>query len=81
MTNRDSKTPPPASAVPPGAATSQPAGSNSERWDEEDGEQWRHPPVTPKDANPLDSLGRAVSDAVTGSEGSVEQARKENAKP
>lgn len=33
--------------------------------DEED--QWRHDPVAPKDEkNPLDSLGRSVSDVVTG---------------
>ena len=81
MTNRDTKTPPPASAVPPAAAPGQPAGSNSERWDAEDGEQWRHPPIAPKDANPLDSLGRAVSDAITGSEGSLEEARNKNGKP
>ena len=37
-------------------------------WDDDEGENWRHAPVAPKDANPLDSLGHAVTDSVTGSE-------------
>ena len=36
-------------------------------WDDDEGENWRHAPVAPKDQGVLDSLGRAVSDAVTGS--------------
>ena len=37
-------------------------------WDDDEGENWRHAPVAPKDANPLDSLGQAVTESVTGSE-------------
>jgi hypothetical protein len=33
---------------------------------EDDEEPWRHPPVAPKDAGIADSLGKAVSDVVTG---------------
>ena len=36
--------------------------------DEED--EWRHAPVAPKDAGVLDSLGRSVSEAVTGADSS-----------
>jgi hypothetical protein len=39
-----------------------PAGND---WDD-DSEPWRHPPVTPRDAGIADSLGKAVSDVVTG---------------
>jgi len=35
--------------------------------DKDEAEEWRHAPMAPKDANPLDSLGRAVTDSVTGS--------------
>lgn len=36
-------------------------------WDDDEGADWRHPPVAPKDLGVLDSLGRSVSEAVTGS--------------
>ena len=36
-------------------------------WDDDEGENWRHAPVAPKEQGVLDSLGRSVSDAVTGS--------------
>ena len=36
---------------------------------DDDEDEWRHPPVAPVDeSNPLKSLGKAVSDTVTGSE-------------
>jgi len=34
-------------------------------WDEDDA-PWRHAPVAPRDADPADSFGKAVSDVVTG---------------
>lgn len=50
-----------------------PAGND---W-EDDAEPWRHPPVAPKDAGIADSLGKAVSDVVTGpSEGDPSKAKK-----
>ena len=37
--------------------------------DEEDEDEWRHPPVAPVDErNPLRSLGKAVADTLTGSD-------------
>ena len=33
---------------------------------DDDEEPWRHPPVAPKDQNPLDSLGESISETVTG---------------
>jgi hypothetical protein len=33
---------------------------------EDDEEPWRHPPVAPRDEDPLKSLGRSVSETVTG---------------
>ena len=30
------------------------------------GEEWRHAPVAPKDEGPLESLGKSVSEVVTG---------------
>jgi hypothetical protein len=57
----------------PAAAPSRPAGAPAsgagpaaEGYDDDD-EPWRHPPVAPRDESPLKSLGRSVSDAVTGS--------------
>jgi hypothetical protein len=34
--------------------------------DDDDEEPWRHPPVAPRDEDPLKSLGRAISEPVTG---------------
>ena len=34
-------------------------------WDD-DAEPWRHPPVAPKDERIADSLGKSISDVVTG---------------
>jgi hypothetical protein len=42
--------------------TPHPTGND---WDDDE-EPWRHPPVAPKDAGIADSLGKAVSDVVTG---------------
>ncbi|HEV7574576.1 MAG TPA: hypothetical protein VGO85_00910 [Caldimonas sp.] len=37
--------------------------------DDDDDDQWRHPPVAPVDErNPLKSLGEAVGETVTGSD-------------
>ena len=36
-------------------------------WGDDEGDDWRHAPVAPKDENVLDSFGRSVSEAVTGS--------------
>lgn len=55
-----------------------PAGND---WDDDDG-PWRHPPVAPKDAAVADSLGKSVSDVVTGPlEGDPEKAKKPAPKP
>lgn len=53
-----------AAAKPAPPATRPPSGNNA-NWDQD--EEWRHPPVAPKDEGPLKSLGRSVSEAVTGS--------------
>jgi hypothetical protein len=34
-------------------------------WDD-DAEPWRHPPVAPRDESVADSLGKSISDVVTG---------------
>lgn len=34
-------------------------------WDD-NADPWRHPPVVPKDESIADSLGKAISDVVTG---------------
>ena len=36
-------------------------------WDDED--EWRHAPVEPNDENPIESLGRSVTEAITGGSG------------
>ena len=36
-------------------------------WDDED--EWRHEPVEPNDENPVESLGRSVTEAITGGSG------------
>ena len=33
---------------------------------DDNGDPWRHPPVAPKDENPLKSFARSVSDPLTG---------------
>ena len=44
---------------------------------DEDDEPWRHPPVAPRDAKLTDSLGKSVSDVVTGPlEGDPDKAEK-----
>jgi hypothetical protein len=51
-------------------------GPTGNDW-EDDEEPWRHPPVEPKDAGIADSLGKSVSDVVTGPlEGDPEKAKK-----
>ena len=51
-------------------------GLTGNNWDEDE-EPWRHPPIAPKDAGITDSLGRSVSDVVTGPlEGDPEKAKK-----
>ena len=49
---------------------------------EDDDEPWRHPPIAPKDAGVTDSLGRSVSDVVTGPlEGDPAKAKQPASKP
>ena len=53
---------------PAPASSATPAGGQPKPgWDDDD-EPWRHAPVAPKDEDPLKSLGRSVSDVVTGSD-------------
>ena len=41
--------------------------AGAKRKDEEDEDEWRHEPIAPVDeSNPLRSLGKAISDTVTG---------------
>ncbi len=47
-----------------------PPPSTGAAFEDED-DEWRHAPVEPRDeSNPLKSLGKAIGDTVTGSEGS-----------
>jgi len=61
---REAQPAPPAS--PPGAAPA--SGSAGARAGDDDDDPWRHPPVAPHDENPLKSLGRAISEPVTGAD-------------
>jgi hypothetical protein len=64
---------PAAREAKPRVAASRPAGAPASRDATtaegfgDDDEPWRHAPVAPRDEGPLKSLGRSVSDAVTGS--------------
>ncbi len=49
----------------PAGAPASGAGPAAKGFD--DDEPWRHAPVAPRDESPLKSLGRSVSDTVTGS--------------
>ena len=57
---------------PTGTAPNRPLADDSRanaNWnDDDEGEEWRHPPVAPVDQGPLDSLGKAVSEIVTGAD-------------
>lgn len=46
-------------------SAARPAGTGFDDEEKEDG-PWRHDPVAPNDESPLDSLGRSVSEVVTG---------------
>ncbi len=60
-----------AAATPSTRASTTPAPSTGAAFDDEE-DAWRHAPVEPRDeSNPLKSLGKAVGDTVTGSEGSA----------
>ena len=59
---KPASTPAPA---PAGAGSTKPRDDAS--WDDDEGTDWRHAPVAPKDRGVLDSLGRSVSEVVTGS--------------
>ena len=51
-------------------------GPTGNDWDDDE-EPWRHPPVAPRDAKVSDSLGKSVSDVVTGPlEGDPQKAKK-----
>ena len=43
-----------------------PAATRQDDNLDDNGDPWRHPPVAPKDENPLDSFARSVSETVTG---------------
>lgn len=59
---------PASSPAPASAPATAPGGSKPKPgWDDDDG-PWRHAPVAPNDEDPLKSLGRSVSDVVTGSD-------------
>lgn len=61
-----------------GGTASSDASTAGAAFDDEEG-QWRHPPVAPKDAkSPVESLGKAIGDVVTGS---VDDARERPRKP
>ncbi|MEP6738828.1 MAG: hypothetical protein ABJA61_00530 [Caldimonas sp.] len=56
------------------------AGAGAGAFDDED--EWRHAPVAPKDENPLESLGRSVSEVVTGPlKGEPHETTKKPARP
>ncbi|MCE9658116.1 MAG: hypothetical protein K8R60_06115 [Burkholderiales bacterium] len=56
-------------------------GPTGNDWEDDDG-PWRHPPVAPRDAGIADSLGKAVSDVVTGPlEGDPAKAKPPAPKP
>ncbi len=44
--------------------------------DEDEGENWRHAPVAPKDKGVVESLGESVSAVVTGSKASPAKGSK-----
>ncbi len=50
---------------PAGVPAARPATAQNDNLDD-NGDEWRHPPVAPKDEKPLDSFGRSVSEIVTG---------------
>lgn len=50
---------------PARAPAAKPAPAQDDNLDD-NGDEWRHAPVEPKDENPLDSFGRSVSEIVTG---------------
>ena len=64
--------PPGASGARPSAPAARPAGATARgglppaQPGDDDEEPWRHPPVAPRDEDPLKSLGRAISEPVTG---------------
>ena len=62
-----------AAATPQGqsagtADPAKPAAKTGAGWDDEE-DEWRHEPVAPNDENPVESLGRSVTEAITGSGG------------
>ena len=56
---------PAAPASTPTTPAARPASGNNADWDRD---EERHPPVTSKDEGPLESLGRSVSEVVTGAD-------------
>lgn len=50
---------------PASAPTARPSTAQDDNLDD-NGDEWRHPPVAPKDEGPLESFGRSVSEIVTG---------------
>jgi hypothetical protein len=54
-------------ATPASPTAAAPAGTSAQGSAEEDEEPWRHPPIAPRDEDPLKSLGRSISEPVIGS--------------
>ena len=50
---------------PAGVPAAKPAAAQDDNLDD-NGDEWRHPPVAPKDEGPLKSFARSVSETVTG---------------
>ena len=50
---------------PTSVPAAKPAAAQEDNLDE-NGDEWRHPPVAPKDESPLKSFGRSISETVTG---------------
>jgi hypothetical protein len=60
---------PPAQTPAPTAAADKDEASKQRKgggWDDDDDDPWRHAPVAPRDESPAKSLGRSVSEVVTG---------------
>jgi hypothetical protein len=56
-----------ARATPASPATAAPAGTSAQGSADDDEEPLRHPPIAPRDEDPLKSLGRSISEPVIGS--------------
>ncbi len=56
----------------PDKTPSEPSPDNNAAWDAEDAQsKQRHPPVAPKDEGILDSIGKSISEGLTGADTST----------